>query len=314
MTKVTNAFTTYSAIGNREDLTDLISNISPLEAPAFDRWKTVKATGRLHEWQTDALAAAAANAEIEGATFSGGARTATTRYNNTCQLMLKMFSISDTQEVVDKAGRKSELAYQKAKAMKELKRDMEFAIFASAATVSVSGSTGNEATAPVMKSVDGWQVLVVGQTGSVGGAGGVGSGNGVTATLGEATFNAEIQRAWDNGARVNTVYTNGSLKRLISSWGVSTSRPRDVGEGKRLVNVVDFYLTDFGEVEVVLDRYVATSQMFLLDDNLWAKAFLVPTREAEIAKTGLASNTMIWNQWTIEARNPTGNAMLWSKP
>jgi len=292
----------------------MIHMISPLEAPAYDRWGKVKATGRLHEWQTDALAAAAANAQIEGETFAGATRVATTRYGNTCQLMIKQFSISDTQEIVDKAGRASEIAHQRKKAMLELKRDAEFAIFASANTVSVSGSTGNEATAPLMKSVDAWQVAVVGQTGSVGGAGGVGSGNGVTATLGEATFNAELQRAWANGAKINTVYTNGTLKRLVSGWGTSTSRPRDAGLGTRLVNVVDFYLSDFGELELVLDRYVASSQMFLLDDNLWKVANLVPTREADIAKTGLATNVMIWNQWTIQACNPTGNAMLWSAP
>ncbi len=313
MTKVANAFTTYSAVGNREDLTDLISDITPLEAPAYDRWQKVKATGRYHEWQTKALAAAAANAQIEGATFSGTAQTATTRYGNTCQLMIKQFSISDTQEIVDKAGRKSDKAMYRKDAMAELKRDAEYAIFFSAAAVSTSGSTGNEATAPIMKSVDGWQVAVVGQTGQVGG-GAVGSGNGTTATLGEVTFNEEIQRAWANGARINTVYVNGSLKRLISGWGTATNRPRDGGLGKKLVNVVDFYVSDFGELEVVLDRHVATSQMFLLDDNLWAIANLVPTREADIAKTGLATNVMIWNQWTIEARNPTGNAMLWSKP
>lgn len=313
MTKVANAFTTYSSTGNREDLSDLIHDVSPLEAPAFDRWGKVKATGRYHEWQTDALAAAAANQQIEGATFSGTACTATTRYGNTCQVMIKMFSISDTQEIVDKAGRKSELAHQRAKALKELKRDAEYAIFLSAATVSISGSTGNEATAPIMKSVDGWQVNVVGQTGLVGG-GSVGSGNGTTATLGEATFNENIQAAWNSGAKINTVYTGGSLKRLISGWGLSTSRPRDGGEKTRLVNVVDFYLSDFGELEIVLDRYVASSQMFLLDDNLWKVANLVPTREKPIADTGLSKNVMIWNQWTIEARNPTGNAMLWSKP
>lgn len=313
MTKVSNAFTTYSAVGNREDLTDLISDVSPLEAPAFDRWQSTKATGRLHEWQTDALAAAAANANIEGETFAGTALTATTRYNNTCQLMIKQFSISDTQEIVDKAGRKSELAYQRAKALKELKRDAEFAIFFSAATVSITGSTGDEAVAPVMKSVNGWQVNVTGSTGIVGG-GGVGSGNGTTATLGEATFNQELQRCWEKGGRPNTIYLNGALKRLVSGWGTSSTRPRDGGLGKKLVNVVDFYVSDFGELELVLDRYVATSQMFILDDNLWAKSFLIPTREADIAKTGLAKNVMLWNQWTIEARNPTGNCMLWSKP
>ena len=310
MTHVANALDSFDAVGNREDLTDLISNISPLEAPAFDRWGTVKANGRKHEWQTDALAAAAANLNIEGATFTGTALATTTRYSNDCQVMIKMFSVTDTQEIVDKAGRKSEVAYQRAKAMKELKRDFEFAIFASAGA---SGLSGASDVAPAMKSVMGWQINVVGQTGIVGG-GGVGSGNGTTATIGEATFNAEIQRAWDNGARINTVYTNGALKRLISGWGTSTSRPRDGGMGKRIVNVVDFYLSDFGELEIVLDRYVASSQMFLLDDNLWKKAFLVPTREKMIADTGLAKNTMIWNQWTIQAQNPTGNAMLFSKP
>lgn len=311
MTHVTNAFDSYDAIGNKEDLSELIRDISPLEAPAFDRWGTVKANGRKHEWQTDALAAAAKNAQIEGATFNGTAATATTRYENYCQVMIKMFSVTDTQEIVDKAGRKSEVAYQRAKAMKELKRDMEFAIFASAGA---SGLSGASDVAPAMISVNGWQVNVVGQTGIVGG-GGAGSGNGTTGTLAEVTFNAEIQRAWNNGARINTVYTNGSLKRLISGWGtVSGTRPRDGGQGTRLVNVVDFYLSDFGELEIVLDRYVATSQMFLLDDNLWKKAFLVPTREKAIADTGLAKNTMIWNQWTIVAQNPTGNAMLWSCP
>ena len=307
MTKVANAFDSFTAVGNKEDLTELISTISPLEAPAFDRWGSVKATGRKHEWQTDALAAAAANLNIEGATFTGTALTATTRYSNDCQVMIKMFSITDTQEVVDKAGRKSETAYQRKKAMLELKRDAEFAIFASAGSSGLSGAVN---VAPAMVSVDGWQVNVIGQTGTL-----PLSGNGTTATLGEATFNAEIQRAWTNGAKINTVYTNGSLKRLISSWGlVASTRPRDGGTSTKLVNVVDFYLSDFGELEVILDRYVASSQMFLLDDSLWKKAFLVPTREKAIADTGLASNTMIWNQWTLEARNPTGNAMLWSKP
>jgi hypothetical protein len=232
--------------------------------------------------------------------------------------MIKQFAITDTQQIVDKAGRSSEMAYQRKNAMLELKRDMEFCIFGSAATVSVTGASGFTDVALKMRSVNDWQVQVVAQTGfpaSAAGSPQCGSGNGVTATLAELNFNINIQNAWDNGARINTVYAAGSLKRLISGWGlVADTRPRDGGQTRKLVNVVDFYVSDFGELEIVLDRYVATAQMFLLDDSLWKKAFLVPTREKEIADTGLAQNVMVWNQWTLEALNPTGNAMLWSAP
>jgi hypothetical protein len=84
--------------------------------------------------------------------------------------------------------------------------------------------------------------------------------------------------------------------------------------GKRLVNVVDYYLSDFGELEIVLDRYVASQVIYLLQDSLWKRSPLVPVRWKYIADTGLAKNHMLWTQWTIEARNPTGNAIGFSGP
>lgn len=307
MAKVSNAFDSFTAIGNREDLTDFISNISPLEAPAFDRWGSTKATSRYHEWQTDALAAAAQNAYVEGEAFAGAARTATTRYGNHCQVMIKMFSITDTQNIVDAAGRQSESAYQMTKAAKELKRDFEFAIMLSASTVSATGISGATNVAPMFASVDAWQMKVNAHTGI--------SGQATAATITEAEFNRDLlQAAWANGARINTVYVGGALKRLISGWGTGSTRPRDMGEKRRIVNVVDFYVSDFGDLEIVLDRYVASQTMYLLDDSLWKKAFLVPVRQKDIADTGLAKNSMLWCQWTIEARNPTGNARGWSGP
>jgi hypothetical protein len=315
MTLVANAFSSYDAIGNREDLTDIMQLVSPLETPAYDRFGNSKATGRKHEWQTQALAAASANRFLEGDTYNATARTASVRQFNDCQVMIKAFSITDTQQVVDHAGRSSEMAYQRKNAMLELKRDMEWTIFESGALAQATGSPGSNTTFPDMRSVNDWQVKVVAQTGLLSNAtGAAASGNGTTGTIDELNFNLNLQAAWDNGARINTVYCAGSLKRLISGWGTGTNRPRDGGLGKKMVNVVDFYVSDFGELEIVLDRYVPTSQMFLLDDSLWKKAFLVPTREKAIADTGLASNVMIWNQWTLEARNPTGNAMLWSAP
>jgi hypothetical protein len=306
MSKVSNAFDSYTATGNREDLSDLISIISPLEAPAYDRFGSVKANGRLHEWQTDSLAAAAANSNIEGEAFAGTARTPTNRLNNICQVMIKQFSITDTQNIVDKAGRSSESAYQKTKALKELKRDCEFALFASAATASITGISGATSVAPLMRSINDWQIGVVAQTGV--------SGQVTAVTMTEQNFNANLQTAWGNGAKINTVYCGGAIKRVISAWATTTSRPRDIGTGTKIVQRVDVYDSDFGQLDIVLDRYVGSSSVFMLDDNLWKKAELVPVREKAIADTGLAANTMIWTQWTLEARNPTGNAMFFSGP
>src|SRR5690606_18146065 len=122
-------FTTYAAIGMREDLSDVIDIIAPTDTPVLSALKKGKAKSRFFEWQTDDLAAAANNAHLEGddiATFT--AIVPSVRWGNYCQISRKNFVISETEEVVDKAGRKSEVAYQTRNKLKELKRDKEFAI------------------------------------------------------------------------------------------------------------------------------------------------------------------------------------------
>ncbi len=306
MGTLSNVYDSFTAIGNREDLTDFITNVSPLEAPAYDRWGTIKAAGRYHEYQTDTLAAAAENAKTEGESFAAAARTATTRYGNHCQIFVKQFTVSDTQNVVDKAGRKSESAYQMTKAAKELKRDFEYAIMLSAADTRSTGISGAASVAPMFANAWSWQIKVLAHTGISGAT---------AATITESEFNKELQNAWANGARVNTVYCNGGQKRLFSGWGTSTSRPRQMAvEGKKISNVIDYYESDFGEMEIVLDRYVASVAVMVLDDNLWRKANLVPVTWVTLAKRGLGTDHMLWSQWTLEARNPTGNQMLYTAP
>src|SRR3989337_2754408 len=166
MAKVTLSFDSYNATGNREDLTDFITDISPLETPAFSRWGNTRANGRYHEWQCDSLAVASSNVYVEGEAFAAVARTPTSRLNNSCQVMIKMFSITDTQNIVDKAGRNSESAYQMTKAAKELKRDMEWSIMTtSGADAIISGASGYVDVAPRLKGVYFWQFNVKTQTG-----------------------------------------------------------------------------------------------------------------------------------------------------
>ena len=119
-------FKTYAAVGEREDLQDVIYSISPTDTPFLNSIGQGKATSVLHEWQTDSLAAVnMANAAVEGADASTATLSATSRVNNHCQILEKTIQISRTLETADKAGRGSELAYQQAKASKEVKRDMD---------------------------------------------------------------------------------------------------------------------------------------------------------------------------------------------
>jgi len=142
MTQPTNTFDSYDAVGNREDLSDIIYNIAPIETPFISSIGKSQAYNTLHEWQTDTLAAAStSNAAIEGDDASGTSLSATTRVNNRSQISQKTIVVSGTQDSIRSAGRAQELAYQKAKAMQELKRDMEYAIVRNQASSAVGAAT-----------------------------------------------------------------------------------------------------------------------------------------------------------------------------
>lgn len=123
-------FKTYEAVGNREDLSDIVYSISPTETPFLSMAAKTKARARRHEWQTDSLASAASNQAIEGDDATANTATPTVRVSNDCQILSKVVAVTGTQEAVDKAGRNSEMAYQIAKRSKELKRNFNCALAA----------------------------------------------------------------------------------------------------------------------------------------------------------------------------------------
>lgn len=152
MAIVSGTFTKYDAIGLREDLSDIIYNISPTDTPFMSSIPQSKATAVTHEWQLDSLAAASgSNAQIEGNEVTFSALTATTRKSNVTQISTKSVIISGTLEAVNKAGRNSELAYQISKASKELKRDMETSLLANTTV-----AAGNSSTARTLAGIVSW--------------------------------------------------------------------------------------------------------------------------------------------------------------
>lgn len=311
MAIVTNTFLTFSAKGIREDLTDIIYNISPTQTPAMSAFGKAKAKQTFHEWQTDSLAAAStANAQLQGddvSTFDPV--TATTRLGNYTQISRKTVIISDTEDMVNKAGRASEVAYQVAKKMKELKRDME-AIICNNQQRSVGSST----SAPQLAGIESW--ILTNTSKGVGGSDPVaadGTGlrtDGTQRAFTEALVKATAKSIFDNSGDEPEILMVGSFnKQVASTFTGNATRMNEADTGKLFAGV-DIYDYDFGTVKIVPNRFQRSRSAFLLNTDLWAIAFLRPVKIEDLAKTGDASKKMLITEYTLECRNEAGSAIM----
>lgn len=292
----TNTYTTYDSVGNREDLIDVITNISPTETWFTSHSGTTKAAGRYHEWLTDALAAPGANAVIEGDDATATAITPPTRTGNYCQILRKVFSVTDTQDVVDKAGRDNEISYQTQMKLKELANDIEYAMVIN--TTAAAGATG---TARQMKGLLGWITTNV--------TTGTGAGN---EPLTESMLNDNLQLIWAAGGKPANVLCGAFQKRKISAF---TTNTRDVSaDEKKLTSAVDIYQSDFGTIAIRLHHILNTNkpdQLIVLGDmNLWKKAWLRPVKQEKLARTGASTKYMIEAELTVEARQEKGSGII----
>lgn len=306
MTIVSGEFLTFSAIGNREDLADVIYNISPTDTPFMGTIAKSKATAVLHEWQSDSLAAAAANAQLEGDDISSfTAVTPTSRLNNTCQIAYKNVVVSGTQDAVRKAGRQREITYQLVKRSKELRRDMEFVMCSNQASVS-----GNSTTARQLRSLDSWYV-----TNTSRGAGGANGSTSTAATDGtqraltESMLKTVLQSCWTNGGDVDLIMTGPFNKTVVSSF-TGNSTPMIDAEKKQRVATIDIYKSDFGTHKIVANRFSRDRDLHCLDTSLWATAFLRPQQTIDLAKTGDSEKGMVLAEWTLESRNEKGSGIV----
>lgn len=306
MGAITNTFTTASAVGNREDLTDVIYNISPMDTPFMSAIKKAKATAIKHEWQTDSLAAAANNKVNEGddyvSTFT--AVTATSRVNNYCQISKKNGIISGTQQAVRTAGRKDEFAYQVAKRGKELKRDIEFAL--------TQNQTNSSSDPRQTTGLEGWCA-----TNCLFGSGGAapvpGSNTaptaGTTRAFTESLLKTNLQNIWTSGGNPTMLMLGGTLKQEVSTFTGNSTR-MDKGEDQKLYASIDVYVSDFGQLKIVPNRFQATSVAFQLDLDYWALAYLRPFATQELAKTGDADKFLINTEYCLEARQEAASGQI----
>ena len=308
MAQPTNTFDTYDSVGEREDLSDVIYSISPTDTPFLSSAAKTQATAVLHEWQTDSLASAVTNnAVIEGDEATLDASTATTRLSNSTQIMDKTVVITGTQESVDKAGRASELAYQIAKRAKELKRDMEATITGNIAEVG-----GNSTTARKMGTLGSW--VTTNDDLASDGASGAGAGNaahtdGTQRAFTEAQLKSVIKSVWNAGGDPSMVMVGPFNKQKLSGFTGNSTR-FDAGADATLYTSVDVYASDFGQLQVVPNRFSRDRDAYVLDMEYWGIAFLRDFSMHELAKTGDSEKRQLLVEATLESRNEAASGLV----
>lgn len=307
-------YQTYTAIGQREDLSDVIYNISPTETPFMSSVGKSKATAVYHEWQTDSLASVnTSNYAVEGDTASDATMSPTTRIGNRTQISQKTVKISGTLEAVNKAGRKSEKAYQLAKASAEIKRDMEAILLSNQAAAS-----GNSTVARKLGGLQTWlSSNYSGGTNGTAGSGGTtarvtGTDRSFTATL----LNTVMQSAYTNGGSPTMLLVTPAQKVVASTFTGIATRYRDVpaNQQAQIINAADVYVSDFGIIQIVPDRFIPNADnddtAFLLDTEMAAVAYLRPFQTVELAKTGDAELTQLLVEYTLEVKNEAAHGII----
>ena len=307
-------FQTYQTVGIREDLADIIYSISPTETPFMSGVAKTRATNTSHQWQTDALAAVAANAAVEGADISYGTMSATTKEENHTQISTKGVQVSGTNEAVTSAGRANELAYQVAKAAKELKRDMETALLSN-----VAKAAGNATTA---RKLGGCQTWI--ETNVDAGAGGSGAGNGAIRTDGtqraftEDQLKGVLRSCFNEGGNPNMIMVGAFNKQKLSGFTGGSTR-FDSAEDRRLITSIDVYESDFGTLQVAPNRFIRGANgtaakigqdALVLEMDMWAVAFLRDFALQTPAQTKDADQRFLVAEYTLVARNEKANGLV----
>ncbi len=310
MAQPTNTYDSYDAVGIREDLENVIYDISPEDTPFYSACKKVSASNTLHEWQTDALRSSAANAHIEGDDTVAEARTATTRLGNYTQIFKNAVTIPDTDSSLDKAGRSAEMAYQTLKIAKEQKLDIEKALFDNNKREAGSATAARElAGAPV------WFTNTI-QNKGAGGAHATGDGtdartDGTQSVFNQTKFDATMQSVWEKGGRPDTVYLSAfQMNKALDFTGNNNQRSAVQAGDKKVVKSLDVYVTPWGTIEFVPTRENRSRDVFVMQDDMWAVGILRGTKNVELAKTGDSTKRQVLTELSLISKNDKASGMI----
>ena len=286
-------YKTYDTIGIREDLQNAIYDISPTTTPFMSTIGKSSAKNTYHEWQTDSLASVDKdNAQVEGADAVSPTLTPTTRVGNYTQISDKVVQVSVTDDKVDKAGRSTETAYQLAKASAELKRDMESILLSDQAQ-----TAGDSATPRKLGGFQSWLTTNV-----VAGSG----------AFTEQNVKDAMLKAYTEGGEPTMLLVSPAQKQVISTFeGIAAQRyEAPKSSPTTIIGTADVYLSDFGTLNVVPDRFLDDDVALIVDPSMTNVAYLRPFKQTKLAKTGDFDKHLMNVEYTLVVKNEAAHAMV----
>ena len=311
MAIVTNTFTSHSGVGIRESLADVIANISPEEVPFQSNVGTENVNNTYFEWQTDSLASTSTTAVIDGDDVSSFDSTAaTSRVGNYTHIRRRTTIVADNFSSLDTAGRNDELAYQLAKRGKELKRDIEAVLTANNAQVA-----GNSSTARETGGLGAW----IATNENVGTGGGLTTGDGTTARTDgtqrdftETMLKDAMQQAFVSGGQPSILMVGPHNKTVVSGFaGIAAQRYQAPSDAPTtIIGAADVYLSDFGTLNVVANRFSPERTAYLLDPEYASVCYLRPIQNVELSKTGDAEKSMVIAEFGLKVSNEAAHAVV----
>lgn len=290
-------FGTYDQVGQVEDVSDIISDITPTDTPFQTLIGSMTTKSTTFEWQEDSLAAVAVNAQVLGADAPAAAQTATTMRSNYTQLFMKTVSVTGTAQAIDLYGRANELAHQLSKKGKEIKRDLEHALVG-LSTAKVAGD--DVSTARKMASA--YQLIDSGVTSS---------NSGTPRALTEALVLDVMELLYTAGGEFDTVMIKPGDAEVVANFsykdagssGYAVQRSRDVGNGKKIVNAVEVYEGPYGTARFVLNRFIKTTEALVFDPSNFKTVWLRKWRKEALAKTGDSDKFMLLGEVSLKHTN-----------
>ena len=279
--------TTYTTVGQKEDVSDILSNISPFDTPMQAMCKNEKISARTFSFLEDSLAAAGVNSAVEGAAATMIALDPQVERTNTTQILTKGFNISGTSDAVATHGRKTETALNLAKKLKEIKKDYEHALVGVAqASVVGSASVARKMTSflnQISTTVD--------------------AGSNATDPLTESKLLLAGQTAYTNGSDVNTFMIKTADAQIVAGFSAASGRNREISQGKTLVNAIDLYISPYGEYRVVLNRQLKSTHALLIDPSMFKTCTLRPFTRTLLARTGDSDSHHIVGEMSCKHTN-----------
>jgi hypothetical protein len=314
MTAPTNTLTTYAAVGNREDLENMIYKIAANKTPFTSNIGKDKAAATYHEWQTFSLRTpVGTNKQVQGDDTTATAAKTTTRVGNRTQIFKESGSVSGTQEAVDAAGRSSEMAWQKLQKGEELATDIEVSMLGNYASIAGDGTTAAQTGGALA-----WMTSNVSR-GAGGSSGGFSAGvvaaatNGTQRPFTEALLQTVLASGFSNGApNIRQAYMSASHKQIASSFtGIADIRSEVKGTNQAvIIAAADVYVSDFGQIAMIPVQYGLTRAVVLIDPDMLAVGTLRPMKTTMLGKSGDNTKFQVVAEKTLVCRNQRGNAVI----